>query len=86
MGLTGAELPDLSVIVDAYRGTLAQVIDSGPFFSIQCLGEICFQPHDVCGEHPFMSVDFANSLSYQSVARSLSDGIRFGGAYWQDNP
>ena len=37
-GTQGAELPDLSpfrVVVDAMRGIPAQLIDSGPFVSVQ---------------------------------------------------
>ena len=88
-GTQGAELPDLSpfrVVVDAMRGIPAQLIDSGPFVSVQRPGEICFQPRDASGKHLLLPVHFADPLSYQSVACSLRDVIRLGGANWQDNP
>ena len=89
LGLKGAELPDLSpfrVVVDAMRSISAQLIDSGPFVSVQRPGEICFQPRDASGKHLLLPVHFADPLSYQGVACSLRDVIRLGGAYWQDNP
>ena len=89
LGLKGAELPDLSpfrVLVDAMRGIPAQLIDSRPFVSVQRPGEICFQPRDASGKHLLLPFHFADPLSYQSVAWSLRDVIRLGGAYWQDNP
>ena len=64
------------VVVDAMRGIPAQLIDSGPFVSVQCPGEICFQPRDASGKHLLLPVHFADPLSYQSVACSLRDVIR----------
>ena len=74
-GTKGAERPDLSpfhVVVDAICGIPAQLINSGPIVSVQCLGEICFQPRAACGEHLPLPVHFTDPLSYQSVACSLS--------------